>query len=260
VADCGHAISCVPELAIHFRDHILLSVVTGRGHRTFPSHSTSLYTAGTIKPAIATNRAGTQHQIFLRAWKVKYRSSRLRSSNQLLHFLTAWITRPPSQCHHGVSEAHGYGMLIFALMGATTRTRRLNFRRQMYRYFSRNHQSSITPYPHGVATRSTGCVNEPTGATIRHDGGSRHRVRVDSGRPAMGQQRSQINAYAMSRSPSVAESLPPVGFVHATGDLLPRHEVGSDGTLMIREVAIHAVEVSLRVRVVARHQREDQHA
>ncbi|MCX6895286.1 MAG: glycosyl hydrolase family 8, partial [Verrucomicrobia bacterium] len=122
----------------------------------FPQHVT--YTAGAIKPAFSQAALDSAVTTFYNAWKAKYLVNGCASNHYYVYYSVDYTPSPANAIT--CSEAHGYGMLIAALMAGYDVNARTCFD-GMFRFFT-NHPSSITP--NLMAWQQvTGCVNEPTG-------------------------------------------------------------------------------------------------
>ena len=122
----------------------------------FPQHVT--YTAGAIKPAFAQAALDSAVTTFYNAWKAKYLVNGCASNHYYVYYSVDYTPSPANAIT--CSEAHGYGMLIAALMAGYDVNARTYFD-GMFRFFT-NHPSAITP--NLMAWQQiTGCVNEPTG-------------------------------------------------------------------------------------------------
>ena len=137
---------------------LLAALGLGRAQNfPFPQHVT--YTAGTIKPAISQSVMDQTNRLFYNAWKAAY----LVNGCQPDHYYIKYQPTGPIT----VSEAHGYGMMIFALMAGYDANAQVYFD-GMYRFFT-NHQSSITPYLMGWQ-EAPGCVFAAGGDDSATDG------------------------------------------------------------------------------------------
>jgi len=124
----------------------------------FPQHVT--YTAGTIKPTPPQATLDQTTKTFYDAWKARYLVNGCQSNHYYVYYSIDFTPEPPDAIT--VSEAHGYGMVILALMAGYDTNAQIYFD-GMYRYFT-NHQSTITPYLMGWQ-QVAGCVAEPTGGS-----------------------------------------------------------------------------------------------
>lgn len=123
----------------------------------FPQHVT--YTAGTIKPSLPQTVLDQTNRLFYDAWKAKYLVNGCDTNHYYIKYQNSGAIT--------VSEAHGYGMMIFALMAGYD-TYAQKYFDGMYRFFT-NHQSSITPYLMGWQ-EDPGCVFANGGDDSATDG------------------------------------------------------------------------------------------
>ena len=123
----------------------------------FPQHVA--YTAGTIKPAISQTVMDETNRLFYNTWKAAYLVNGCQADQYYIKYQNSGAIT--------VSEAHGYGMMIFALMAGYDPNARIYFD-GMYRFFT-NHQSSITPYLMGWQ-EDPGCVFASGGDDSATDG------------------------------------------------------------------------------------------
>lgn len=137
---------------------LCVSAVTIRAQNfPFPQHT--IYTTGSIKPAVLQATMDQTNRLFYDGWKAAYLVNGCVSNHYYIRYRTSGAIT--------VSEAHGYGMMIFALMAGYDANARTYFD-GMYRYFT-NHQSSITPYLMGWQ-QDPGCVPSSGGNDSATDG------------------------------------------------------------------------------------------
>jgi len=124
----------------------------------FPQHVT--YAAGTIKPSsVSQVQMDQTSRAFYDAWKASYLVNGCETNQYYIKYQTSGAIT--------VSEAHGYGMMIMALMAGYDPEAQVYFD-GMYRFFT-NHQSSITPYLMGWQ-EDPGCVFASGGDDSATDG------------------------------------------------------------------------------------------
>lgn len=130
----------------------------------FPQHVA--YAPGSIKPAVAQGAMDQAAKNFYDAWKARYLVPGCQSNHAYVYYSLEY--KPADQPNAiTVSEAHGYGMMILALMAGHDPNARPLFD-GMYRYFT-NHQSGITPYLMAWQ-QVTGCVTPSGGDDSATDG------------------------------------------------------------------------------------------
>ena len=131
----------------------------------FPQHVT--YTAGTIKPALPQTALDQTTKTFYDEWKAHYLVNGCQPSHSYVYYSVDPGYTPDPTNAITTSEAHGYGMLILALMAGYDPKAQADFD-AMYRYFL-NHQSTITPSLMAWQ-QITGCVPSPDGTDSATDG------------------------------------------------------------------------------------------
>lgn len=137
---------------------VLAGLSLGRAQNfPFPQHVA--YTAGTIKPAVSQSVMDETNRLFYNGWKAAYLVNGCQTNHYYIKYQTTGAVT--------VSEAHGYGMVIFALMAGYDANAQVYFD-GMYRFFT-NHQSSITPYLMGWQ-ENPGCVFASGGDDSATDG------------------------------------------------------------------------------------------
>ena len=137
---------------------LTLACMIGRS-QTFPFPQHAPYTAGAIKPALSQSALDQATKSFYDGWKAAYLVNGCQTNHDYIKYQdTGAIT---------VSEAHGYGMVIFALMAGYDTNAQIYFD-GMYRFFT-NHQSAITPYLMGWQ-EYPGCVFASGGDDSATDG------------------------------------------------------------------------------------------
>src|SRR5947207_9935528 len=108
----------------------------------FPQHVA--YTAGTIKPSVAQTNLDQAAKTFYDAWKAQYLVPACTPGEYYVYYTIDSPDTPDPTNAVTVSEAHGYGMLITALMAGYDPNAKTYFD-GLYRFYT-NHFSRITPY------------------------------------------------------------------------------------------------------------------
>jgi len=133
------------------------------------------------------------NRLFYNAWKVAYLMNGCQTNQYYIKYQNSGAIT--------VSEAHGYGMVIFALMAGHDANAQVYFD-GMYRFFT-NHQSSITPYLMGWQ-EDPGCVFASGGNDSATDGDldhtspcpeEAHLDRTDQDRPFEIEREDRHNAF-----------------------------------------------------------------
>ena len=126
-------------------------------HFPFPQHYT--YTSGTIKPNNVTQQQlDDSTKVFYERWKSRYLINGCDTNQYYVFWNYEGVGNPPSSI--SVSEGHGYGMLITALMAGYDVNAKKYFD-GMFRYL-RAHPSIYNNYLMAW-NQITNCVNSPDG-------------------------------------------------------------------------------------------------